>query len=156
MSEGADLRAQLDKALEEIAELRASNAGLNAKVIVSEGDFPLVTAADLEGVDPADMAEHAKSTQERKAKEQRDLIAPAFVQRGLTGDDLEKAIDKFLAGDGEGVGSNSGNGGPSGGMLGRRKEIAGSTVGNVVEVDTESLTPQQKIEHGLRSKASKA
>lgn len=142
-TEGGDLRSQLTTALEANQKLADEVARLTAKDAVSGLEH--VKPEDLTDVEPHEMAARAAEINEARATEQRGLISKVFEQRGLSGPELDTAVDEFLAGT-EDPGSDDG------GTLDRIRELGGGGA-TVTDVNVEDMTPTEKIEYGIRQKA---
>lgn len=90
MTNGGDLRSQLEGALQRIKEQEQKLREYAVREVAGTDGFHLVTAADLAQVD-GDLKEAAASIQKQKLEQQRQLLANA----GLS----DEQIDAVVAGE---------------------------------------------------------
>jgi hypothetical protein len=94
---GSTLRQKLESTLKENQELTSELSGLKAKELISEQGYGLVKPDDLMGVSLSEMAERAEALQGERQAMQADLAKDMLAKRGLEGDELERAVNDFLA-----------------------------------------------------------
>ena len=94
---GSTLRQKLESTLKENQELTSELSGLKAKELISEQGYGLVKPDDLTGVSLSEMAEKAEALQGERQAMQADLAKDMLAKRGLEGDELERAVNDFLA-----------------------------------------------------------
>ncbi len=94
---GSTLRQKLESTLKENQELTSELSGLKAKELISEQGYGLVKPEDLTGVSLSEMAEKAEALQGERQAMQADLAKDMLAKRGLEGDELERAVNDFLA-----------------------------------------------------------
>ena len=94
---GSTLRQKLESTLKENQQLTNELSGLKAKELISEHGYGLVKPEDLQGVSLSEMAERAEVLQGERQAMQADLAKDMLAKRGLEGDELDKAVNDFLA-----------------------------------------------------------
>jgi hypothetical protein len=94
---GRGLRARLESALAENRTLDTENASFKAISVLEEHELNLVQPDDLAGVAASDMEEKAKALQVERVEGQKLLARSVFEQKGLTGDELDSAVNDFLS-----------------------------------------------------------
>jgi len=94
---GSSLRRKLEETISEKQELATELAGLKAKELIQERGYGLVKTEDLLDVDLNEMAERAESIQAERHDQQAYLARDILAKRGLTGEELDKAVEDFLA-----------------------------------------------------------
>lgn len=87
MSDGGNLREQLEGALQRIKEQEQKLREYEVREVAGTSDFHLVTPDDLAQVD-GDLREAAASIQKQKLDQQKQLLSKA----GLSDDDIAKVI----------------------------------------------------------------
>ena len=94
---GSHLRQKLESTLKENKELASELSGLKARELITEHGYGLVKPEDLQGVNLSEMAERAEALQGERQAMQADLAKDMLAKRGLEGDELERAVNDFLA-----------------------------------------------------------
>jgi hypothetical protein len=96
-TEGArGLRARLEATLQENRTLSKENVSLKSLSVIEENDLTLVQPEDLAGVAASELEETAKRIQQEKLDSQKQLARSVFEQKGLTGSELDSAVNDFL------------------------------------------------------------
>ena len=142
-TEGGDLRSQLESSLAENKELKESYASMAAEMAASEHD--LVSPDDLKGVAPDEMAAKAAELQQAKVEDQRNTVSKALEAKGLSGDDLEKAVDDLL--------NPEADSGLDVVARARQMGVGGATV---PAQDPSSMSPLEKLEAGVETASHRA
>lgn len=93
---GRGLRQRLEAALAENRTLSDENVGLKSLKVIEEHGLSLVKPEDLAGVAAGELEEKARQIQEDRVEQQRQLARSVFEQKGLSGDELDAAVDDFL------------------------------------------------------------
>lgn len=91
MSEGGDLRSQLESALAREKDKDRIISEFTVATVASKPEFHLVTVADLQGVPAEELEEKAKTVQEERVEQQKSLLKSAGLD--------DEAIDKVIAGE---------------------------------------------------------
>lgn len=94
---GRGLRARLEAALAELKESNQERASLKAQRVIEDHGLSLVSPEDLAGVSVDDLETRAQALQAEKLEAQKDLARSVFAKKGLAGDELEAAVDEFIA-----------------------------------------------------------
>lgn len=94
---GRGLRARLEAALAELKDSRQERASLKAEKVIGDHGLSLVKPEDLAGVSVDDLEERAKALQAERIEAQKDLARSVFAKKGLEGDELEAAVEDFIA-----------------------------------------------------------
>lgn len=150
-SSGKGLRAQLESTIAERDRYRAEVAELRAREVLRSGNFSFVGADDLKGVDPDKVEERAKALQEERAKVFRQGIEARFRQQGLTGEELDRAVEQFL----DIQPSSEVSFDEQAAYSRARSAGAGASPTPPPLVNPEKMSAQEKIEHALRHAPSK-
>lgn len=95
---GGGLRNKLESTLQENRAMAQQLSELKAKDVIREQGFGLVKVDDLKGLKADEIEAKALALQEERAALQRDLVKDAFSKQGISGDDLDKRVEEFLAG----------------------------------------------------------
>lgn len=149
--EASGLRKRLDEQAQETNRYKQMAAEAKATEVLGSGQFHLVEAADLKGLDPEKIEERAKEIQSERAGIFRKGIEAQFRNQGLTGDDLDQAVNEFLAQQER----PSAAGGDEQDAYARVSSIGAGGGAPPPIVDVNKLNPEQKIEHGLRMNAAR-
>jgi hypothetical protein len=70
-------------------------------------DFPHVSAEDLAGVSPDELETKAAELNQLKKQEREDILRSTLEERGLSGEQLDVAVQKLVSGDGSAVEAES-------------------------------------------------
>ena len=142
---GSSLRRKLETAINENQVLTTELAGLKAKELIQEHGYGLVKPEDLLDVNLSEMADRADQLQQERSGQQGELARDMLAKRGLSGSELDKAVEDFLA-----PASNPG----AGGAHQRTREVAAIGGTSTPLRDTGSLLGLDAIEAALRDKRS--
>ncbi len=93
---GSTLRRRLEETLDKNRELSSELSGLKAQAIVQEHGYSLVKPEDLDGVTPDEMIERAEAVQQERLGERDALARDILSNRGLSGSELDQAVNDFL------------------------------------------------------------
>jgi len=91
MSEGGDLRSQLETALKRIKDQDQTISEFTIATVASKPDFHLVTADDLQGVPNSELDAKAKEIQQVRVEQQKSLLKSAGLD--------DEAVEKVIAGE---------------------------------------------------------
>lgn len=94
---GKGLRRILEDAIAETREVRKENVRLRSRDVIQEQGLSLVKPEDLEGVSSDELVERAQAVQEERLSAQKDLARDVFARKGLEGEELDKAVEEFIA-----------------------------------------------------------
>lgn len=94
---GRGLRQRYEAALAELKDRDNRLSTFEARNVIEVHGLSLVKPEDLAGVSVAEMEERAKAVQAEKLEAQKDLARTVFAKRGLQGEELDKAVDEFVA-----------------------------------------------------------
>lgn len=136
---GSHLRQKLESTLKENKELTSELSGLKAKELITEQGYGLVKPEDLQGVNLSEMAERAEALQGERKVMQADLAKDMLAKRGLEGEELERAVNDFLAPESQDTAAHS-----------RAREVA--SVGGIATPsrNTDNLIGLDAIDAALR------
>ena len=140
---GSSLRRKLEETLTRERQLTTELSGLKAKELITENGYGLVKVEDLIGVALGEMDTKAEELQQERAGQQVDLARDMLAKRGLQGDELDRAVEDFLA-----------PGSAPGDAAARTRAKERSAVGGSAAPlrDASSLMGLDAIEHALRTK----
>jgi hypothetical protein len=93
---GGSLRAKLEQSLKSGAELAAEVAKYRAKDLISDKGLQYVTPEDLAGVGLNELETKALELEGVKKGQQEAAVRQAFKNKGLTGDELDRAVQELL------------------------------------------------------------
>jgi hypothetical protein len=93
---GGSLRAKLEQSLKSGAELAAEVAKYRAKDLISDKGLHYVTPEDLAGVGLNELEAKALELEGKKKEQQEAAIRSAFKNKGLDGDELDRAVQELL------------------------------------------------------------
>ena len=94
---GSGLRKFAETVQAEARSDRDELATLRAEKVIQEHGYHLISAEDLAGVPKKDLAAKAEALEGTKLESQRDLARDMLARKGLSGDELDRAVDEFLA-----------------------------------------------------------
>lgn len=102
MTDGGNLRTQLESALQRIKEQEATLRSYEVREVLNDADFTLVTEADLLGQE-GDLKELASEVQKQRLDQQKALLAKAGlddeqVAQILSGEALESELNGSAVG----------------------------------------------------------
>lgn len=96
--DGGTLRSKFEEALKTISSQTSELAGYRAKEVIGSEGLSLVKPEDLSGVsDLEEMKAKAVELENQRKAAQVDLAKEMFARRGLDGEELEQAVQEFLA-----------------------------------------------------------
>jgi hypothetical protein len=150
---GSQLRAQLETTISERDRYKAEVAQLKAEKVISTGGYELVSAEDLRGVEPENIEARAKALQDERAGIYRKGIESRFRQQGLTGEELDQAVEEFMTGQPEQNGVATSDEAAAYGRA-RNSGATGSQTAPPL-VDPNTLSPQQKLELAFQQQATR-
>ena len=93
---GTGLRKWAEAVQKETRSTMSELATLKAAKVIQEHGYHLITAEDLTGVPVADLEAKAEALEGEKLESQRELARDMLTRKGLTGDELDRAVDEFL------------------------------------------------------------
>jgi len=94
---GKGLRKWAEAVQKETRSTMNELATLKADKVIQTHGYRLITAEDLTGVPVGDLEAKAEALEAEKLESQRELARDMLTRKGLTGDDLDRAVDEFLA-----------------------------------------------------------
>lgn len=148
LSTGKGLRQTLESTLAENRELKELLATKTAAEVISARRLVAVTPEDLKGVPLAEIEAKAIELESSKLEAARSTIRKAYEAQGLSGEELDAAVDQAFAGRG---GSDHAEA--------RRFYANTASVGGVPlsdRVDTSQMSPDEKIRAGLSKPKTKS
>ena len=95
---GGQLRQKLEETIEVNKQLTSQLVAERASNVIRDGGFDLVKADDLVGVAIEEIADKAKSLQEERYQQQRNLLVDVLRKNGTPDDELDSTADAMLAG----------------------------------------------------------
>lgn len=107
-ADGGTLRKKLEEALSANRELEQEVVTSRAAKVIGEHGYNLVKPEDLKGVSVDEVEAKAKQIHEEKLARRTETVKEILADKGLEGEALDQAVEKFLAG--EPVGAAPGNG----------------------------------------------
>lgn len=94
---GRGLRQRYEAALAELKDRDNRLFTFEARNVIEEHGLSLVKPEDLAGVSLQELEERARAVQAEKVDAQKDLARTVFAKRGLAGEELDKAVEEFIA-----------------------------------------------------------
>lgn len=93
---GSGLRKFAETVQKETRSAMAELATLKAGKVIQEHGYHLITAEDLAGVPVDDLEAKAEALEAEKLESQKVLARDMLTRKGLTGDELDRAVDELL------------------------------------------------------------
>ena len=97
---GSTLRTKLEEALAENRRLSERLVTLEAEKVIEAHGKGLVKPEDLKGVRPDQLEARVKELAEQRLEERKSVVREILEAQGLTGEELDAAVEDFLAGRG--------------------------------------------------------
>ena len=99
MSEGSDLRSQLEATLETNKALTAQLAAATASNVIRDQGLSLVKPEDLNDVAVDEIETVAKQLQEQRYDQQKDLVKDVLKRNGVSDSDLDTQAEAWMKGE---------------------------------------------------------
>ena len=98
-ADGGTLRKKLEEALSTNRSLEQEVVTSRAEKAIREHGYSLVKPEDLEGVSVDEVEAKAKQIHEEKLNRRTETVREILSDKGLEGEQLDSAVEKFLAGE---------------------------------------------------------
>lgn len=151
--EPSALRKKLEAAIKTNKTLTEENSKFKAKDVIEAKGFTLVKPEDLAGVALDKIEEHAEKLHTERKQVQADLAKDIFERQGLEGEELDQAVETFMAGK---VPEQSSPGDDAARRFEGVRALDRENATPVSQDDASKLHGKDAIAHGLAAKAKKS